>query len=67
MKMTPRLATGGEGQREEASMLRMKPNASHTQAHTQTHTHRPHHTALDSPAVSVNPSHGFNDGALSLI
>ena len=38
MKMTPRLVIGGEGQGEETSMLRKKPNASHTQRHTHTHT-----------------------------
>lgn len=44
-----------EGQERQNISAEMKPDAANT------------HKGQHSPAVSVNPSHGFNDGALSLI
>ena len=69
MKMTPRLVIGGEGQGEETSMLRKKPNASHTHRHT--HTHNPHYTHLQclwTPATVSMMEHSpsFRQNARSL-
>lgn len=63
MKITPRLVIGGEGQREETSMLGKKPNASRT--------HKPHYTHLQclwTPATVSMMEHSpsFRQKARSL-